>query len=117
MARLNYIEFPSGDIGAAKSFYGSAFGWTFTDYGPDYAAAEGAGSSIDGADIGLNGDKADQTTRLLPVIEVDSLDAARAAVVAAGGAISRDIFAYPGGRRFHCIDLNGNEIGVYEIAE
>ena len=37
---LDYIEIPVVDVAAAKQFYGSAFGWTFTDYGPDYAGIQ-----------------------------------------------------------------------------
>ena len=33
---IDYIELVVADIAAAKSFYGGALGWTFTDYGPDY---------------------------------------------------------------------------------
>jgi predicted enzyme related to lactoylglutathione lyase len=34
---FDYIELAAPDLAAAKSFYADAFGWTFTDYGPDYA--------------------------------------------------------------------------------
>jgi len=34
--RLDYLEFNVAVIAAAKAFYGAAFGWRFTDYGPDY---------------------------------------------------------------------------------
>ena len=43
---VNYVELPGGDLAAVKGFYGQAFGWTFTDYGPTYAAFGDAG--IDG---------------------------------------------------------------------
>ncbi len=36
--QIDYVEFPGQDMGALKAFYSQAFGWTFTDYGPDYAA-------------------------------------------------------------------------------
>ncbi len=35
---INYIEFGCKDIPSIKAFYSKAFGWEFTDYGPDYAA-------------------------------------------------------------------------------
>ena len=108
MARLNYVELPVASTGAAKGFYGAAFGWTFTDYGPDYAALEGAAT-----EVGLNGTEGERSVRILPVIEVDDIEVARAAVLAAGGSISRDIFAYPGGRRFHFLDPDGLELGIY----
>ena len=34
--KIDYIEFNVADIVRSKAFYGGAFGWTFTDYGPDY---------------------------------------------------------------------------------
>ena len=34
--RIDYIELNVTDIARSKAFYGSAFGWTFKDYGPDY---------------------------------------------------------------------------------
>ena len=36
--RIDYIELVVRDIDRAKRFYGDAFGWQFTDYGPEYAA-------------------------------------------------------------------------------
>ncbi len=33
---INYIEFNESDIARSRDFYGKAFGWTFTDYGPNY---------------------------------------------------------------------------------
>ena len=37
MARINFVELPSRDIGKAKAFYATAFGWDLTDFGPTYA--------------------------------------------------------------------------------
>jgi uncharacterized protein len=36
--RIDYIEFPVTSVPDAKRFYGSAFGWVFEDYGPNYAS-------------------------------------------------------------------------------
>ena len=35
---IDYIEFTVLDMAEAKRFYGEAFGWSFTDYGPEDAA-------------------------------------------------------------------------------
>ena len=35
---IDYIELHVGAVAASKKFYGDAFGWTFQDYGPGYAA-------------------------------------------------------------------------------
>jgi predicted enzyme related to lactoylglutathione lyase len=105
MARLNYVELPVGEIGLAKAFYERVFGWSLTDFGPTYAATLSGDT-----DIGLQGDAAEATKAPLAVIEVDDLEAALAAVTAAGGTIVRPIFAFPGGRRFQFTDPAGNEL-------
>lgn len=107
MARINYVELPARDIKAAKTFYERAFGWSLTDFGPTYAA-----TTTGDVDMGLQGDPADATQAPLPVIEVEDLEAALAAVTEAGGRIVRPIFAFPGGRRFHFLDPSGNELAA-----
>ncbi|KQN40703.1 bleomycin resistance protein [Sphingomonas sp. Leaf407] len=105
MARLNYLELPVTATGAAKDFYAAALGWSFTDFGPDYAATTSGDT-----DVGLDADTA--LTMLLPVIEVDDLEATLAAVEAAGGVVVQPIFAFPGGRRFHFRDPDGHVLAA-----
>ena len=94
---------------AAKTFYEKVFGWKLTNFGPTYA------STMTGdVDLGLQGDPAEATTAPLPVIAVASVEAALAAVSTSGGKITVPIFAFPGGRRFHFLDPNGNELAVLE---
>jgi predicted enzyme related to lactoylglutathione lyase len=38
------------------------------------------------------------------------------AVMDAGGLIVKPIFSFPGGRRFHFTDPNGNELAVMQVA-
>lgn len=109
MARLNYVELPVRDVGAAKAFYEAAFGWALTDFGPTYAC-----TLTGDTDIGLQGDAGEASAAPLPVIQVDDLEAALAAVTAAGGTIVRPIFSFPGGRRFQFTDPGGNEIAVMQ---
>ena len=106
MARINYVELAVGDIGTAKAFYETAFGWTLADFGPDYAA-----TTTGDVDLGLQSDEAAVP---LPVIDVSGLDAWPDRVIAAGGTITRPIFSFPGGRRFHFRDPAGNELAVTE---
>ncbi len=108
IARLNYVELPVGDTAGSKAFFEKAFGWSLTGFGPDYAATMGQG-----CDIGLNGDAADATGAPLAAIETDDLEAALASVEAAGGVVTRAIFAFPGGRRFHFREPSGNELAVF----
>lgn len=112
MARLNYVELPAGEIGATRSFYEQAFGWTMTEFAPTYAA-----TTSGDVDLGLDADKADQPSAPLPVIEVSDVEAALAAVEQAGGTIVRPIFSFPGGRRFHFRDPSGNELAAWQKAE
>jgi predicted enzyme related to lactoylglutathione lyase len=107
-ARIAYVELPITDIGASKPFFEAAFGWSLTEFGPTYSAAMGYG-----ADLGLQGDPAEHSAAPLVGIEVDDLEAALAAVEGAGGAVTKPIFAYPGGRRFHFREPSGNELAVY----
>jgi len=109
MARLNYVELPVEDVAAAKAFYEAAFGWALTDFGPTYAC-----TLTGDTDIGLQGDAAEASAAPLPVIQVDDLEAALAAVTAAGGTIVRPTFSFPGGRRFQFADPGGNEIAVMQ---
>jgi predicted enzyme related to lactoylglutathione lyase len=109
MARINYVELPVSDTGAAKAFYEAAFGWSLAEFGPTYAA-----TTTGDVDLGLQGDTAEATAAPLPVIAVEGLDAWPAKVEAAGGRIVRAIFAFPGGRRFHFVDPSGNELAVVE---
>ncbi|MEO5612345.1 MAG: VOC family protein, partial [Sphingomicrobium sp.] len=95
-----------------RGFYTKAFGWSFTDYGPDYAATTNGTT-----DVGLNGQPDEALAAPLPVIRVDDLEAAFDAVTKAGVTIAKPIFAFPGGRRFHFIDPGGSELAVWQTAE
>ncbi len=66
-----------------------------------------------GTDLGLQGDKSEAPAAPLPGIRVENLEAALAAVEAAGGTITCSIFAFPGGRRFHFREPGGNELSVF----
>jgi len=105
---LDYIELPGADIPATKQFYGTVFGWSFTDYGPDYVAFE-----CNGRNGGFNAERKAAATRgPLVVLYAADLDAMEAKVRAAGVEIlSHEKFE--GGRRFHLRDPNGNEIAVW----
>jgi uncharacterized protein len=109
MPRLNYVELPVSDIGAVKSFYEAAFGWSLTPFGPTYAA-----TTTGDTDVGLQADTAEATAAPLPVIEVDDLEAALAAVERCGATIVRPVFAFPGGRRFQFLDPAGNELACVQ---
>lgn len=108
MARISYVELPVKQVGAVRDFYAGAFGWEFTDFGPEYSATTGGD-----VDLGLNGSSDHAIAQLLPIIEVQDLEDALDRVTAADGIITVPIFAFPGGRRFHFRDPAGNELGVF----
>jgi predicted enzyme related to lactoylglutathione lyase len=108
-ARIDYVELPSATAHElTRAFYAKAFGWTFTDYGPDYSATEHGT-----VDVGLSGGPEEALSAPLPVVRVTDLEAALDAVCEAGGIIAKPIFSFPGGRRFHFIDPGGNELAVW----
>jgi predicted enzyme related to lactoylglutathione lyase len=106
---IDYIELSVTDLDAAKAFYGAAFGWSFNDYGPEYAGIQGADREAGGLA------RADEVRAGGPLVLIysDDLEASVEAVTAAGGAIVEPIFPYPGGRRFHFTDPAGNQLGVF----
>ena len=111
-ARIDYVELPSATAHElTRGFYRQAFGWDFTDYGPDYAATTNGT-----LDVGLNGQPHEALASPLPVVRVDDLEASLDAVLKAGGTIAKPIFSFPGGRRFHFIDPSGNELAVWSEA-
>ena len=114
MARIDYVELPSVTAHElTRAFYAKAFGWAFTDYGPEYSA-----TTTGDVDLGLDGQRESALSAPLPVIRVDDLEAALDAVTKAGGVLAKPIFAFPGGRRFHFIDPSGSELAVWQaVAE
>jgi hypothetical protein len=107
--RIDYVELPSATAHElTRSFYAKAFGWEFTNYGPDYSATTNGT-----VDVGLQGEPEEALAVPLPVVRVDNLAQAFDSVVAAGGTIAKAIYAFPGGRRFHFIDPSGSELAVW----
>ena len=112
--RMDYIEFPATDIEATKRFYGQVFGWQFTDYGPGYTSFHDGrlAGGFNGESLSAGADGA-KTRGVLVVIYATSLDDIYSKVKAAGGKIVRETFEFPGGKRFHFADPNGNELAVW----
>jgi predicted enzyme related to lactoylglutathione lyase len=106
--RIDYIEMGATNVAATKRFYIDAFGWKFTDYGPDYTSFEdgrlsGGFRKVDS--VGSGG-------ALVVIYAVDLADVEQR-VRRAGGKIVKPAFEFPGGRRFHFADPSGNELAVW----
>ena len=109
--RIDYIEFPAGDLEKAQAFYSAAFGWSFQDYGPDYCAFQDAG--VEGGFYRAPLRASASEGSALVVLYADDLEATLQRVTGHGGTIVREIVSFPGGRRFHFADPNGNELAVW----
>ncbi len=105
-----YFELPAVDVPAMKQFYGALFGWNFQDWGEDYTAFSEAG--LEG---GINADPEHKTKAPLAIVQTDDIEAMEAKVQESGGRITRSVFQYPGGRRFHFTDPSGNELAVMQL--
>lgn len=110
--KINYIEMPAKDLLATKAFFTAVFDWQFTDYGPEYCSVDNA--AVD-AGFYLT-DKVALTDQgsVLVVLYSDDLDQTMDRIKAQGGSISRPVFSFPGGSRFHFSDPNGNEFAVWK---
>ncbi|HMD60417.1 MAG TPA: VOC family protein [Opitutaceae bacterium] len=108
--KIIYVEFHASDLGKTKAFFEKVFGWTFTDYGPDYT------SFVDGRISGgfFHSDKRASIAAgsALVVIFHPQLEETLRRVVDNGGKVTQEIFPYPGGRRFHFTEPSGNELSV-----
>lgn len=108
---IHYIELPALSVGDMKAFYGAAFGWSFTDYGPGYAAFHGAG--IEGGFDESQDYIAPNKPGAFVILYSDDLESSQVAIEKAGGKICVPTYSFPGGRRFHFEDPSGNELGMW----
>jgi predicted enzyme related to lactoylglutathione lyase len=109
---INYIEFKAKDLTEIKTFYSEVFGWTFTDYGPNYTSFKDSG--IAG---GFEKTNEPITNGALVVLSHNNLEDVIKKVTDNGGVISVQIFSFPGGQRFQFIDPSGNELAVWSEGE
>ena len=106
---IDYIEFNVSDIGKSKEFYGKVFGWQFTDYGPTYC--EFNDGHMKG---GFDSNEPVNPGGPLVVLYGLDLEGTIESIKEAGGEITKTIFEFPGGRRFHFKDLDGYELAVWQ---
>ncbi len=109
--KINYVEFPAKDIETTKIFFNAVFGWSFVDYGPEYAAFSNEG--LDGGFYQSDLTVSPQKGSALLVFFSNNLESIQSKIVKAGGSIIKSIFEFPGGHRFHFGDPNGNEYAVW----
>ena len=109
--KIHYLEFPAHDLELNKKFFAKVFSWTFTDYGPEYTAFSNAG--IEGGFFKADLHSSTQNGAALTVFYSDKLEKTQEKIITAGGTIVKEIFSFPGGRRFHFTDPCNNEFAVW----
>jgi hypothetical protein len=108
MEKITMVEYASTTAAGSARFLSDVFGWTATDYGPQYTDLNGGGIGI-----GFQEDPGEQPAGPLLIVEVDDLAAARERIERAGGVVTREPFTFPGGSRFHFREPGGNELAVW----
>jgi predicted enzyme related to lactoylglutathione lyase len=106
--RIEYVEFATTNVSGTKSFYSDVFGWEFTDYGPEYTSFNDgrmAGGFAKATKVAPGGP--------LVVLYARDLEAIKGSIRKHGGRVTKDTFEFPGGRRFHFSDPEGNELAVW----
>ncbi len=109
--KINYIEFPAKNMEETKAFFTSVFGWSFVDYGPEYTTYADGGISVGffKSDLSVS----TKNGSALIVFYSKDIEQTQSKIESAGGSIIKPIFSFPGGRRFHFGDPNGNEYAVW----
>jgi uncharacterized protein len=109
--KISYVEFPAKDIQKTKTFFTDAFGWSFQDFGPDYISFSNQG--IDGGFFKADLCSTTNNGAALVVLYSKDLETTQDKIEKANGVIVKEIFPFPGGRRFHFTEPSGNEFAVW----
>lgn len=110
--KIDYFELPAADASATSNFFTQAFGFSSLSYGPSYVEIREGG--VLG---GVNADQEDRAAAPLIGIRTDDIEAAAAAIVAAGGTITKPAYPFPGGKRLYFREPGGAELLVYQPEE
>lgn len=107
---IDYFELPVTSARDSSAFFTKAFGFGSQAFGDGYIEVR------DGGVLGgLNG--TGESKAPLIGIRTDDIEAAAAAIKAAGGTITRDVYDFPGGKRLFFREPGGSELLVYQATE
>jgi predicted enzyme related to lactoylglutathione lyase len=109
--KINYIELPAKNIKANKDFFTKVFDWKFTDFGNEYSSF--SDGIIDGGFYKSEQSSSTLNGAALIVFYSSNLEQTKEKIEKSDGKIVKDIFDFPGGKRFQFNDPNGNEFGVW----
>jgi predicted enzyme related to lactoylglutathione lyase len=107
--QIDLIEFPvksSDQLKQTQEFFTIVFEWKYNNWGDDYSDTTESGASS-----GINADGS--ASMPLTVIYSSDLEKTKELVIKNGGKVITDIYSFPGGRRFHFTEPNGNELAVW----
>lgn len=107
--KIDYVEFASAKLEETQKFFSDAFGWSYVHYGEDYLDIKDAG-------IGGGIERSELKPPLI-VLDTQDLEGTYKAVKDAGATITKEIFSFPGGRRFQFKEPGGNELAVWSQEE
>lgn len=113
--KVDYVEMPAKDFDGTKTFFGQVFGWKLEDAGPDYLAFTGQG--VDGGFFRSDQKMSGETGSALVIFYSVDIESTLKKIEGAKGTISKPTYYFPGGRRFHFLDPNGNEFAVWSDHE
>lgn len=107
--RIDYIEIPVTDLAKAREFFSALFGWTFQEWGDEYMSFNDG--RIEGG-FCLAAETA-PASGVLVIFHSADLERDLERVQSLGATISKPIFPFPGGRRFHFVDPTGTEYAIW----
>ena len=109
--KIDYVELPSNDFDATRTFYGLVFDFKFDEYGAEYLAFTDQG--VDGGFTRSERSATVDNGSVLVVFYSEDLEETENKISEAGGIVSTPTHSFPGGRRFHFLDPCGNELAVW----
>jgi hypothetical protein len=125
MDKVVHFEIPADDVGRAKEFYGSSFGWNLQDVDMGNGATYTTVTTVPvdekmmptepGAINGGLMKRSSETPSPVITVGVDSIDDALKRVEAAGGSVVTPRTEIPGMGAFaYFTDTEGNTLGLWE---
>ena len=119
MARPIHFEIHADDLGRCRAFYAALFGWTFTEYMPDfyYLITTGPDSEpgINGGLVKRQGGEGERINSFVCTIGVSDLNATAAKLEELGAFIAMPRHAIPGvGWNMYAKDTEGNVFGIHQ---
>lgn len=108
---IDLIEMPSAsaqDLEKTKNFMSSVFGWEYTSWGDEYTD-----SASTGITHAFNSDAQHKPAMPMIILYAHELEKTKTEIEKNGGKIVKEIFSFPGGRRFHFIEPSGNLMAVW----